>query len=68
MANEDDRINSKVLCCRVTNSCLTLCSLMDCSTPAFPVLYYLPEFAQSHVHWVDDAIQPSYHLDLSKSS
>ena len=32
---------------------------MDCSTPGFPVLHYLPEFAQTHVHWVDDAIQPS---------
>ena len=32
---------------------------MDFSTPGFPVLHYLPEFAQTHVHWVDDAIQPS---------
>ena len=35
---------------------------MDCSTPGFPVLHYLPEFAQTHVHWVDDAIQPSHPL------
>ena len=35
---------------------------MDCSTPGFPVLHYLPEFAQTHVHWVDDAIQPSHLL------
>ena len=35
---------------------------MDFSTPDFPVLYYLPEFAQTHVHWVDDAIQPSHSL------
>ena len=33
---------------------------MDCSTPGFPVLHYLPEFAQSHVHWVGDTIQPSH--------
>ena len=33
---------------------------MDCSTPGFPVLYYLPEFAQTHVHWVSDAVQPSH--------
>ena len=33
---------------------------MDCSTPCFPVLNYLPEFAQTHVHWIGDAIQP-YH-------
>ena len=41
---------------------LTLCDPMDCSTPGFPVLHYLPEFAQTHVHWVDDAIQPSHPL------
>ena len=32
---------------------------MDCSTPRFPVLYHLPEFAQTHIHWVSNAIQPS---------
>ena len=32
---------------------------MNCSTPGFPVLRYLPEFAQTHIHWVGDAIQPS---------
>ena len=35
---------------------------MDCSTPGFPVLYYLPELAQTHVHWVDGAIQPFHAL------
>ena len=35
---------------------------MNCNMPGFPVLYYLPEFAQTHVHWVDDAIQPSHPL------
>ena len=44
-------------CCSVTKSCLTLCSPIDCSTPGFPVLHYLPEFAETHVHWVGDAIQ-----------
>ena len=38
---------------------------MDCSTPGFPVLHYLPEFAQTQVHWVGDAIQPSYPLSPS---
>ena len=38
---------------------------MDCSTPGFPVLQYLPEFAQTQVHWVGDAIQPSYPLSPS---
>ena len=35
---------------------------MHCSTPGFPVLHRLPEFAQTHVHWVGDAIQPSHPL------
>ena len=46
-------------CCSVTQSCLTLCELVDCSTPGFPVLHHLPELAQTHVHWVGDTIQPS---------
>ena len=49
-------------CCSVTKSCLTLCSLMDCSTPGLPVPHHLLEFAQVHVHWVGDAIQPSLPL------
>ena len=53
----------KLTCsCLVTKSCLTLCDPMNCSTPGFPVLHYLPEFAQSHVHWVGDAIQPCHPL------
>ena len=46
-------------CCSVTQSCPTLWDPMDYSTPGFPVLHYLLEFAQTHVHWVGDAIQPS---------
>ena len=42
----------------VAKSCLTLCNPMECSTPGFPVLHCLPEFAQAHVHWVSNAIQP----------
>ena len=42
--------------------CLTLCNPMDCSTPGFSVLHYLPELAQTHVHWVSDVIPPSYPL------
>ena len=37
-------------------------STMDCSMPGFPILHYLLKFAQTHVHWVDDAIQPSHPL------
>ena len=40
----------------------TLCDPMDCSTPGFPVHPQLPELAQTHVHWVNDAIQPSHPL------
>ena len=35
---------------------------MDCSMPGFPVLHYLPEFAETHVHWVGDTIQQSHPL------
>ena len=40
----------------VAQSCLTLCDPMGCSTPGSPVLHYLLEFAQIHVHWISDAI------------
>ena len=43
-------------CCSVTKSCPTLCNPMNCSTPGFPVLHHLLEFAQTHVHWVSDVI------------
>ena len=39
-------------------SCVQLFDPMDCNTPGFPVLHYLLEFAQTHVHWVGDTIQP----------
>ena len=52
------------ICCSVAQSCLTLREPVDCSTPGFPVLHYLPEFAQIHIYWVDDAIQPSHSLLL----
>ena len=43
-------------------SCVWLCNPMDCSTPDVPVLHYLPEFAQIHVHWVGDALQAPHPL------
>ena len=46
----------------VTRSCLTLCDPMDCSTPGLPVYHQLPELAQTHIHQVSDAIQPSHPL------
>ena len=46
----------------VPQSCPTLCDPMNRSTPGLPVHHQLPEFTQTHVHWVGDAIQPSYPL------
>ena len=46
----------------VAQSCPILWELMDCSTPGLPVYHQLPEFTQNCVHWVSDAIQPSYPL------
>ena len=43
----------------VTQSCPSLYDLIDCSMPGFPVHHHFPESAQTHVHWVSDAIQPS---------
>ena len=46
----------------VAQSCPTLCDPMNRSTPGLPVHHQLPEFTQTHVHWVSDAIQPSHPL------
>ena len=53
-------------CCSVTQLCPTFCDTIDWSTPGYPVLHYLLEYAQIHVHWISDAIQPS-NLLLSPS-
>ena len=45
-----------------TQWCPTLCNPMDCSTPGLLVHHQLPEFTQTQVHWVSDAIQPSHPL------
>ena len=49
-------------CCSVSKLCLTLCNPMDCSSPGFPALHCLLEFAHTYVHWVVDDIQPSHPL------
>ena len=54
-------------CCSVTQLCPSLCDIMNCSTPGFPELHHLPEFAQTHVYWVYDAIQPSHPLSSPSS-
>ena len=51
-------------CCLVTKFCSTLCDPVDCRTPGFPVHHYLLEFAQTHVHWVSEAIQRFHPLSL----
>ena len=54
--------NQRSCCCSVAQSCPTLCDPMDCSTPGFPAQHPLLEFAQTHVHCVDDATQTSHPL------
>ena len=48
-------------CCSVAQSCPSLCDPMDCSTPGFPVLHHLPEFA--HIH-IQSVVMLSNHLIL----
>ena len=52
----------------VAQSCPTLCDPMNRSTPGFPIHHQLPEFTQTHVHRVGDAIQPSHPLSSPFSS
>ena len=58
--------NYLILCCpffsSVAQSCPTLCDPRNHSTPGFVVHHQLPEYTQTHVHWVSDAIQPSHLL------
>ena len=54
-------------CCSVNKLCPTLRDLMGCSTPGFPVLHHFPDLAQINVHWISDAIQPSYLLSSPSS-
>ena len=55
-------IESSVQFSSVAQLCLTLCNPMNRSTPGLPVHHQLPEFTQTHVHRVSDAIQPSHPL------
>ena len=58
-----DRTHICLCCCSFAKLCLTLCDPLYCSPPSFPVLeMVLPELAQTNVHWVSDAIQPSHPL------
>ena len=55
-------LSSSVHFSSITQSRLTLCDPMNCSASGFPVHHQLPEFTQTHVHWVGDAIQPFHPL------
>ena len=52
-------------CCSFAKACPTLCDPVDCSTSGFAVLHYLLEFAQTHVHWVGDALSLLYGQTLT---
>ena len=52
----------------LAQSCLTLCDPMNRSTPGLPVHHQLPEFTQTHVHWLSNAIQPSHPLSSGFNS
>ena len=56
------KLTSSVQFSSVTHLCPTPCHPMDCSTPGFPVHHQLLELAQTHVHHISDAIQPSHPL------
>ena len=60
--SEDKAMAPSVQFSSVAQSCPTLCDPMDCSTPGFSVYHQLPKLAQTHVHRVADAIQPSHPL------
>ena len=67
-SDQTEKHNRETLCLifsqfsSVAQSCLTLCDPMNCSMPGLPVHHQLPEFTQTHVHRVGDAIQPSHPL------
>ena len=59
---KQDWVDGSVQFSSVTQSCPTLCDPMNCSTPGLPVHHQLPDFTQTDVHRVGDAIQPSHPL------
>ena len=62
MKMDIELIRTSVQFSSVTQSCLTLCDPMNHSMPGLPVRHQLPEFTQSHVHRVSDAMQTSHPL------
>ena len=61
-------LESRVQFSSVAQSCPTLCNPINCSTPGLPVHHQLPEFTETHVHRVSDAIQPSHPLSSASPS
>ena len=56
---QSSRFYHLISCCSVTQPCLTVCDPMACSMSGFPDIHHLLKFAQTHIHWVSEAIQPS---------
>ena len=68
VGKKQGRLLERVQFSSVAQSCPALCNPMNCSTPGFPVYHQLLELAQTHIHWVVDAIQPSHPLISSLPS
>ena len=60
--SKSERENQTLYCCSIAKSCPTFCDPVDCSMPGSPVFHYPLELAQTHVHCIGDAIQPSQPL------
>ena len=58
----NQKLSHSWCCCSVAQSCSTLCDPVDCSMPGFPVHHQLLELAQTQVHWICVAVQPSHPL------
>ena len=60
--NKQSFRKSRIQFSSVAQLCPTLCNPVNLSTPGLPVHHQLPEFTETHIHWVSDAIQPSHPL------
>ena len=68
-ATREAQLTTYSCCCHlVAQSCLTLCDPVDWDTPGFPIFHHLLVLAQTHVHWISDAIQPCHLLSPTPSS
>ena len=64
VVEQHEQTDNLYCCCSIAKLCPTPCNPIDYKMPGFPVLHYLPKFAQTHVHCIGDAIQPSHPLLL----